>query len=74
MESKSDPTNSFCEEFITGLEELLLCDYTDFAEDHLPDPDALLDWIYTWVNVDTCYTKCINISNRKDKDNLLFTL
>ena len=43
MESKSDPTNSFCEEFITGLEELLLCDYTDFAEDHLPDPDALLD-------------------------------
>ena len=38
----TDPTNSFCEEFGTGLEELLLCDYTDF-EDHLPDPDALLD-------------------------------
>lgn len=40
--SLTDPTNSFCEEFITGLEELLLCDYTNF-EDHLPDPDALLD-------------------------------
>ena len=40
--SLTDPTNSFCEEFITGLEELLLCDYTDF-EDRLPDPDALLD-------------------------------
>ena len=40
--SLTDPTNSFSEEFITGLEELLLCDYTDF-EDHLPDPDALLD-------------------------------
>ena len=40
--SLTDPTNSFSEEFITGLEELLLCDYTD-VEDHLPDPDALLD-------------------------------
>ena len=40
--SLTDPTNSFCEEFITGLEELLLCDYTNL-EDHLPDPDALLD-------------------------------
>ena len=40
--SFTDPTNSFCEEFITGLEELLLCDYTNF-EDHLPDPDVLLD-------------------------------
>lgn len=40
--SLTDPTNSSCEEFITELEELLLCDYTNF-EDHLPDPDALLD-------------------------------
>lgn len=40
--SLTDPTNSFCEEFITGLEELFLCDHPNF-EDHLPDPDALLD-------------------------------
>lgn len=40
--SLTDPTNSFSEEFTTGLEELFLCDHTNF-EDHLPDPDALLD-------------------------------
>lgn len=40
--SLTDPTNSFWEEFITGLEELFLCDHPNF-EDHLPDPDALLD-------------------------------
>ena len=39
-DSLSDSSITFSEEFFTGLEELLLCDYVEFQED-LPDPDAL---------------------------------
>lgn len=38
----SDTSSCVIEEFTTGLEELLLCDYVDFQDD-LPDPDALAE-------------------------------